>query len=177
MDRRNLRRDIRQTACNSCGGKRVLTKEEVVGCVECKGKGWVHMPSGTEMLCPTCKGFLTSRLRTECTCSACQGKGYFIQLIEIQEVQKVRRISCEHCGGTGRSRNRVRSEPYDCPTCNGTGHDFDAARKGIPFSTSTCPRCHGKLHVTKPVRVECDACDGTGAHQELYWATEERVIG
>lgn len=180
MTYRNARRATRRSNCGACGGAGSFTTTDVVKCGECKGAGWVRIPPDSEKVCPTCKGFQRVQVPVKSSCKSCKGQGFVVELIEIREVEKTRDKRCSTCRGNGSVTKLQPQDPVECPTCDGTGHDFDAASKGLLYSKSKCPRCRGSLYVrTKSVReyVQCTDCGGSGKTREFYWEKEERVVG
>lgn len=175
MECRNLRREPRRSGCAVCGGSGRLERRETTKCIECKGAGWVLALPDKEATCPVCKGFKAVGVTTHATCKSCGGQGFIVQLYESREVRRTKYHKCGTCCGIGTLTELRKQDPAGCHSCKGSGHDVNATKKGLCYSTSLCPKCVGGPPV--PVRVPCCNCGGLGKTAESYWETEERVVG
>ena len=94
--------------CGFCSG--TGSRKGAMVCPVCKGKGEVHIKTGTAIVCSFCRGTGEDKVGSDVTCLACKGAG----VIAVEEPIE----PCPQCRGRGRELDN--SNLY-CSGCKGKG--------------------------------------------------------
>ncbi len=94
--------------CGFCSG--TGSRKGAMVCPVCKGKGEVHIKTGTAIVCGFCRGTGEDKVGSDVTCLACKGAG----VIAVEEPIE----PCPQCRGRGRELDN--SNLY-CSGCKGRG--------------------------------------------------------
>ncbi len=142
-------RDTQQTPCEECDGKGSISRQKLMECKECGGRGWLKAVDGKEPLCSKCNGDGSVNAIDNLRCDVCEGRGYSVRIIETETEIMI----CTFCDATG-----IHYKQSGCPECDGIGQVEDHEHP----SAGTCPDCNGSGR--SPVRRDhqCELCRGSG---------------
>jgi hypothetical protein len=145
------KRGIRHLTCHNCEGTGQTATKRTKTCFSCSGKGWVdvYQKERTEQLCNECDGTGTVCIEDRYDCKWCETRGYRIQVVELETIQK--QNQCVECNGTG----KLETTCLTCPHCNGE-------------SGANCRACDESGYIEG--ECYCDVCEGTGiqiTHEDI----------
>lgn len=131
------RRVLNKIDCLKCGATGLTYSVKKVKCRSCVGKGWVEPEAKQEKICPECDGLGQIDDEYEEACDQCLGKGYLVQINEVQIYKE--ECSCQ-------KETDYPQETIECGRCQGVGVD--------PVF-GLCTYCMGGDE-------NCDICEGNG---------------